>query len=88
MKRTTLLFLPALALGFGVDDWPLWRGPLNNGVVRGDVPAEFGPEKNVAWKLDLPGRGFSLPVLWGDLFRCLDHTWIGGLRQDGREFGG
>ncbi|MCC6536320.1 MAG: PQQ-like beta-propeller repeat protein [Bryobacterales bacterium] len=66
MKRVTLLFLPALALAFGVDDWPRWRGPLNNGVARGDVPAEFGPEKNIAWKLDLPGRGFSSPVLWGD----------------------
>lgn len=66
MKRVTLLLLPALALAFGVDDWPRWRGPSNNGVARGDVPTEFGPDKNVAWKLDLPGRGFSSPVLWGD----------------------
>jgi outer membrane protein assembly factor BamB len=60
-----LLFLPVL-LAAAVDDWPRWRGPLNNGVARGDVPTEFAEGKNVAWKLDVPGRGFSSPVLWGD----------------------
>lgn len=60
-----LLSIPMLALAANVDDWPRWRGPMNNGVARGDVPAEFGVEKNLAWKLDIPGRGFSSPVMWG-----------------------
>jgi outer membrane protein assembly factor BamB len=63
-----LLFFPATAflLTAAVDDWPRWRGPLDNGVARGDVPLEFGEGKHMAWKIDIPGRGFSSPVLWGD----------------------
>lgn len=58
--------LSALSLTAAVDDWPRWRGPRNDGVARGDVPTEFGEGKHVAWKLDIPGRGFSSPVMWGD----------------------
>ena len=62
-----MLLIPALLAAAGVDDWPRWRGPSNDGVARGDVPLEFGEgSKNMAWKLDIPGRGFSSPVLWGD----------------------
>lgn len=62
----TLVAVSLIALGANVDNWPRWRGPDNNGVARGDVPVEFGIGKNVAWKLDIPGRGFSSPVMWGD----------------------
>jgi outer membrane protein assembly factor BamB len=48
------------------DDWPRWRGPANDGVARAAVPTEFGPGKNVAWKAEIPGRGHSSPVIWGD----------------------
>lgn len=65
MRQLPLLLLPVL-LSAAVDDWPRWRGPSNNGVARGDVPAEFGEGKNIAWKLNIPGRGFSSPVMWGD----------------------
>ena len=61
---STLLFA-ALVLA-AVDDWPRWRGPNDNGVARGDVPTEFGDDKNIAWKANIPGRGHSSPVIWGD----------------------
>ena len=63
--RSLALFIFPLLLTAANDDWPRWRGPLDNGVARGDVPVEFGEGKNLAWKLDIPGRGFSSPVLWG-----------------------
>ncbi len=66
MKQLAIFLCPAFLMAAGNDDWPRWRGPLNNGVARGDVPVEFGEGKNMAWKLDIPGRGFSSPVLWGD----------------------
>ena len=59
-----LISLPLFAAS--VDDWPRWRGPMNTGVARGDAPAEFSDTKNVAWKKEIPGRGFSSPVLWAD----------------------
>lgn len=49
------------------DAWPRWRGPFNTGVAIGDAPVEFSPtSKNMAWKIKLPGKGNSSPVLWGD----------------------
>ena len=47
--------------------WPSWRGPAENGSTgKGTYPARFGPEKNVAWKLALPGKGCSTPIVWED----------------------
>jgi outer membrane protein assembly factor BamB len=46
--------------------WPQWRGPFFNGVARTAAPVEFGDTKNIKWKIEVPGRGFSTPVIWGD----------------------
>ncbi|HEY7180011.1 MAG TPA: PQQ-binding-like beta-propeller repeat protein [Blastocatellia bacterium] len=46
--------------------WPQWRGPFFNGVARTAAPVEFGDTKNIKWKIAIPGRGFSTPVIWGD----------------------
>jgi len=58
-----------LAVGFASADpahWPQWRGPFFNGVARTAAPVEFGDTKNIKWKIEVPGRGFSTPVIWGD----------------------
>lgn len=47
-------------------NWPTWRGPGNNGVAPTAVPVEFSATEKVKWKTELPGRGFSTPVIWGD----------------------
>ncbi len=48
-------------------NWPNWRGPTQNGVsTETGIPAEFGPGKNVAWKVKLPGPAGASPVVWGD----------------------
>ena len=48
-------------------NWPQWRGPLGTGVSpKGDPPVEWSEEKNVHWKVALPGRGHSTPIIWGD----------------------
>ena len=50
-----------------VDDWPQWRGPLGTGVApRANPPLEWSEDKNIRWKVALPGRGLSTPVVWGD----------------------
>ena len=46
--------------------WPGWRGPNQNGVVSSaKPPVEFSPDKNLLWKVDLPGRACSTPVIAG-----------------------
>lgn len=48
-------------------DWPHWRGDGGNGVsLTAKPPVEFGPEHNLRWKAEIPGRGSSSPVIIGD----------------------
>jgi outer membrane protein assembly factor BamB len=49
-------------------NWPQWRGPLGTGVSPSGNPAlEWSETKNVRWKVALPGRGHSTPIIWGDM---------------------
>lgn len=50
----------------GQDNWPQFRGPGARGVADGSsFPDRWSATGNVAWKADLPGRGWSSPVVWG-----------------------
>ncbi|QQS45869.1 MAG: PQQ-binding-like beta-propeller repeat protein [Acidobacteriota bacterium] len=46
--------------------WPHWRGPNLNGMANGAAPTEWSDTKNIKWKVAVPGRGFSTPVIWGE----------------------
>ena len=49
------------------ENWPTWRGPAANGVAPGgNPPTEFSENKNIQWKIKVPGSGSSTPVIWGD----------------------
>ena len=63
-----LTLLLALALSPTQDPahWPQWRGPDGNGVARAALPSEWSDGEHVRWKVELPGRGMSTPVIWGD----------------------
>jgi hypothetical protein len=46
-------------------NWPAWRGPTGNGLVlHGNPPLEWNEEKNVKWKVKLPGSGHATPIIW------------------------
>jgi outer membrane protein assembly factor BamB len=48
-------------------NWPQWRGPHGNGVAPiGDPPVEWGEDRNIRWKVGIPGTGYSSPIVWGD----------------------
>jgi outer membrane protein assembly factor BamB len=50
----------------GQEAWSRFRGPNGSGLsVGAGLPLEFGPDKNLRWKTDLP-PGHSSPVLAGD----------------------
>ena len=56
----------ALCPGAGAQEWTRFRGPNGAGLgVAPKLPAEFS-EKDFNWKIELPGRGHSSPVVWGD----------------------
>ena len=48
-------------------NWPMFRG-LTAGAVEDDpmLPESWSATENVAWKVDVPGLGWSSPVVWGD----------------------
>lgn len=49
------------------DQWPQWRGPLNTGVApNGKPPVSWSEDKNIRWKIAIPGNGHSTPIVWGD----------------------
>jgi outer membrane protein assembly factor BamB len=47
-------------------NWPNWRGPGFDGVVHegAGYPTRWSNSENVVWKIDLPGKGASTPVVW------------------------
>lgn len=48
-------------------NWPQFRGADSRGVVEGDsLPEHWSTTENVEWKTDLPGRGWSSPIVWGN----------------------
>jgi outer membrane protein assembly factor BamB len=49
------------------ENWPQWRGPGGQGISRETkLPAAWAPDRNIAWKVEVPGRGHSAPVVWND----------------------
>ncbi len=63
----TVCCILALSLPVWAGNWANWRGPSLNGVAEGTgYPTEWNESRNVAWKVKLPGRGSSTPVVWGD----------------------
>src|SRR5262249_28856532 len=56
-----MLFVAARA---GAADWTQFRGPGGTGVSEEtDLPVRWSKTENVRWKVALPGRGLSSPVI-------------------------
>ncbi len=70
MLKIITLFVAFLLVSpltiIAAEEWSQFRGPNGTGVseTKG-LPAEFGPNKNVVWKTELP-PGHSSPVLTRD----------------------
>src|SRR5262249_17873476 len=48
-------------------EWPEFRGPSQDGhSTATGLPTEWGPEKNVVWKTELPGKAWSSPIVAKD----------------------
>jgi outer membrane protein assembly factor BamB len=66
-----------------LDNWHHWRGPLANGSSpTADPPIKWDEKTNIRWKIDLPGRGSSTPVVWGDRIFVLTAVKTDRLAKD------
>src|SRR5262245_9087283 len=74
---TVALLLHAIA---HAQDWPQFRGPTGQGesAARG-LPAEWGDTRNIAWKVAVPGRGWSSPVV------AHGRVWLTTATSEGRD---
>lgn len=47
-------------------NWPRWRGPHDNGSTEaaGAYPTNWDANSNLLWKVQLPGKGCSTPIVW------------------------
>lgn len=73
-----MIFLLLLCL-ISVPDWPQFRGPGGQGVSdERNLPLTWSETKNVRWKVAIPGRGWSSPVIQGD------RIWLTTATEEGR----
>lgn len=72
-RRRLAEFVCALLIGLVLsrvvqaENWPMWRGPQQNGVAHDErLPLRWSPTEGVRWKVPLPGNGTSCPIVWDD----------------------
>jgi outer membrane protein assembly factor BamB len=71
MTHTRSILIPILAAVLtavvAAEEWPRFRGS-SAGVAADDpaLPDSWSATTNVAWKVPIPGIGWSSPVVWGD----------------------
>ena len=64
--HVTLTITAICSATLGAENWPQWRGPGGQGIsTEKQLPTEWGVDKNVAWKVQLP-HGYSSPIVWED----------------------
>ncbi|MEM8735990.1 MAG: PQQ-binding-like beta-propeller repeat protein [Planctomycetota bacterium] len=65
-----LLALPLLLASGGSTawgDWPAFRGPTRDGVIAAsELPTKWSATENVTWRTELPGQGWSSPIVVED----------------------
>ena len=69
MKRLPvfLSLLVAAVATVSAENWPAWRGPAMNGISsETGLPVKWSPDENIAWKLAMPGRSGSTPIIWNE----------------------
>lgn len=72
MLRISKCIVSILSLFLGVDwlngeNWSEWRGSRGDGIVgKSNFARQWSARENVLWKVDLPDRGNSSPVIWED----------------------
>jgi outer membrane protein assembly factor BamB len=49
------------------EPWPAWRGPRGDGTsTEVNVPIRWSATENIRWKVSIPGKGYSSPIVWDE----------------------
>ena len=63
-RLSLLVFLPTL---LSAENWPWFRGPSRQGTsTEQRVPFRWSSTENVAWRTEIPGLGWSSPIVYGN----------------------
>lgn len=64
------------------ENWPQYRGPQADGhTAAPGLPLSFSETENVRWKIPVPGKAWSSPVVWDR------QIWLTTATKDGKELG-
>lgn len=66
IRATISLCLLITLAAHAADEWPQFRGPTGQGIADvKSAPLKWSQTENVAWKVPVPGGGWSSPVVSG-----------------------
>jgi outer membrane protein assembly factor BamB len=72
--------LTLVLAGLSTETWPQFRGPAGNGhVADAEIPLRWSEEEGVVWKSEVPGQGWSTPVI------ADEQVWLTTASEDGEE---
>ncbi len=88
-RSATLVGLCLVGLPAVAADWPQFRGPDGKGLAdERRAPAEWGRDKNVLWKVKIPGVAWSSPIVAGDKVFVTSAVTDNQRKPQGGGFGG
>tara|TARA_R110002096_G_scaffold24760_18_gene78004 strand:- start:389 stop:1618 length:1230 start_codon:yes stop_codon:yes gene_type:complete len=85
MRNFFLLALSLLTLvPASAENWPQFRGPNGSGIAANAeaIPNEWSANENLAWKTELPGKGSSSPIIWGDRIFLTSYSGYGESQEN------
>lgn len=81
MFSARLLILPIILSLCSIshaNDWPQFRGPSGNATAPdSNPPTKWSDSENIVWKTELPGRGASSPIVFGNQIFLTAYTGFG-----------
>lgn len=68
LRTTCLLLIAFLTTGSVLaENWPCFRGPTRQGIsTEQELPRHWDAEQGIKWKVEIPGTGWSSPIVWED----------------------
>lgn len=82
IKLLVFLVVCGIVFAAGAEEkrnWNQFRGPDGDGVSLADrLPVKWSETQNVKWKIPVPGKAWSSPVIWGN------QVWVSSADEDGK----
>ena len=81
MKNTILLFICCVFafIARAQENWPQFRGPNGQGISQAtNLPVQWSANENIAWKTEIPGEGWSSPIVWNN------HIFLTATTEEGK----